>query len=442
MGSCPGPSMLEKFEQGILPDGEADMLQRHIASCAACQAAMNRLRNENQDARLLRAAFDPSRSTSIIPSEGTETIDEEASTGTFSIHVPGGSSTDVLLARGADDMPRPSRSKRRRQAMLDGAKWIIPDYERVQLCGEGSYGSVWAVRDRVGVHRALKIVELSRMRRTPTGCREQEALETYCRRIHRHPYLITVYHVGLTEKYLYYTMELADDQGRKGSVRDNLPASYTPLTMDTIIQARRLHPDVALELARRLLRGMSMLHSVGLVHRDIKPTNIVFVNRQPKLADIGMVTADDGLDRPMGTPRYMPPDHALDKTADIYAMGKVLHEMIAGPDSPSFPALPQARQSDDSQWNLVRVSEMIEHACADHAKHRYPSAAHMLEELEACAELPFASLFREVESVAPPAERSAQTASLQLGLALIQKVPWILAIILGFVVALTLIAKL
>ena len=104
-----------------------------------------------------------------------------------------------------------------------------------------------------------------------------------------HPHLITVYHVGEVGRLLYYTMDLADD-ATCGPVRDTFPPQYHPLTLERILRQRRLRIDVAMEIIRRLLDGLAALHRKGLVHRDVKPSNIVFVDRRPQLADIGIMT--------------------------------------------------------------------------------------------------------------------------------------------------------
>jgi serine/threonine protein kinase len=141
-----------------------------------------------------------------------------------------------------------------------------------------------------------------------------------------------------------------------------------------------VHVDIAVEIARRLLRGLAKLHESDLIHRDIKPSNIIFVNRYPKLADIGILTEQEGCGKPIGTPKYMPPDRATDKTADIYAIGTVLREMIEG--GKTGPAGSVAY--DSAKWDPDRVRSVIARACAGRAVDRYPTASAMLEDLEAC----------------------------------------------------------
>ena len=286
------------------------------------------------------------------------------------------------------------------------------------------------MRDRVGVYRALKIIDVDRLSRLGVKCREKSALEAYCRRVPNDPHLITIYHIGMIDKLLYYTMDLADDYTSRKSVRDVFPASYRPLTLDIVLRERALSVDVGIEIARRLLMGLSRLHELGLVHRDVKPSNIVFVNYSPKLADIGIVTTSTETGDAIGTRKYMPPDKVMDKTADTYALGKVLFEMLAGPGAEGFPVLPADRRWDQSRWNRNRISRVIARSCADTANKRYESATPMLNDLEQCVELTVESLFDDIEEAPPPApSRSTSHEAIELGYAAIRALPWIFAII-------------
>ncbi len=404
MTGCPQRQTLVSYERGGLSDAQAGPIERHLLACEPCRATMGKIRTGNPDALQLQSTLSAISQDLIHPrtDNAQRPTDVEADN----------------VAQKAHDAGAPPADR-----------WIIPDYERVRLCGEGSYGSVWAVRDRVGVYRALKMIDIERMRKLRLSCKERDALEAYCRKVSRHPYLITVYHVGVAGPYLYYTMELADDLTTRGSAHDNFPGSYQPLTLDKIIRANRLPVDVAIELARRLLRGLAKLHELDLVHRDIKPSNIVFVNRNPKLADIGVLTAEGKSGKPVGTPRYMPPDMMMDKTADTYAFGKVLHEMIAGRDAETFPRLPDECLWGSTRWDPERVSEVLVRACADNAEDRYASAAAMLEELEATATLPFDSLFSELNKPGQNESRASVHAAIQLGFAFVRMLPWILGFI-------------
>lgn len=408
--NCPPKATLLRYERGLLEESEGAALDRHVAKCNDCLASLVKLREGDEDRRMLRTALGGSGTAAAI----------KTPTGANPPPRPSIKSVPVTPIEGdASDDPAE-----------DATTWIIPDYERVALCGEGSYGSVWAVRDRVGVYRALKLIDLDRLERAGITCYELSALETYCRKVTRHPYLITVYHVGAAGRWLYYTMELADDQDTPGAVKDPFPEGYRPLTLATIIKGGRLKIDVAVEIALRLLRGLAKLHELDLLHRDVKPSNIVFVNRQPKLADIGILTTDQATAKVIGTPKYMPPDRTIDKTGDVFAMGIILREMIE-----SVPATPVDQVAEPTRWDLEKIDTVIGRACASRSADRYQSASAMLEELEASRFVGTLML----EELAGPIQTTIRkpTVAIQLAFAFIHRIPWIM----GGIIVLYLISR-
>lgn len=385
-------------------DVKAGALMAHLDVCEACRAALEQARAENGDASRIRGLFAAAQLTDVFETAGDAEVD-----------------------RAMNAEQRPTKSA--------AGSWSIPDYERVVLCGEGAYGSVWVVRDRVGVYRALKTIHVAKLRWSGAVCREKAALEAYCRKVSGHRNLIAIHHVGMDDELLYYTMELADDALRRMPVRFDFTQPYQPLTLETIINGGTLDPDVAMEVARRLLRGLARLHEEELVHRDIKPSNIVFVDRRPKLADIGMVAHDTDVALEVGTPEYMPPDRVMNKTADVYAFGKILHEMIAGRAAESFPALPRRPAWSSTRWNPDRIAGVIACACAAQAADRYQSAEAMLDDVEACAELSFGALLDSSPIEAMGDRSTTYHEAIQLGYAFLRTIPWIFGIILVLVVA-------
>ncbi len=390
--------MLQRLEAGELTDVQADHLLAHIADCRLCAEMLERVRRNDLDTRILRRAV--------------------AST-----------------SRGAP--PTIEAALTDRANAIRKSNWNIPDYECVHLCGEGAFGTVWAVRDRVGVFRALKVIDLSRVAQTNVQCRELTALESFCRHVEPHPNLIRIYHVGILGDKLYYTMDLADDDASRRPVRDALPREYRPMTLQSVMRGQPISVDTAIEVVLRLLRGLSHLHGVGLAHRDIKPANIVFVGRQPRLSDIGMLTSNTVTPSQVGTPDYMPPDGRMDLTADTFAMGRVLYELMVGEGDRKFPRLPEYAMAGSDRWDMSRLQEVLVRACAPTAERRHPHAERLLEDIETCRRWSYDSLFAELDDRSLSRTADQGSWATPVTVAALNTLPWIL----GFILALVLVQK-
>src|SRR6266508_2087626 len=101
----------------------------------------------------------------------------------------------------------------------------------------------------------------------------------------------------------------------------------------------RLPLEQSVQLGLSLSNALAELHRRGLVHRDVKPSNIIFVKGHAKLADIGLV-AQTGEKGRLGTEGYIPPEGPGEPQADLYSLGMVLYEATTGTDRLDYPALP------------------------------------------------------------------------------------------------------
>src|SRR5687768_7708556 len=142
-----------------------------------------------------------------------------------------------------------------------------------------------------------------------------------------HPHILPLLDSGHVDGLLYYLMPYVEGE----SLRDRLS------------REQQLPLDDALRIAREVASALSYAHARGVVHRDIKPENILLSHGHARVADFGIaraVTAAGGealtgTGLAIGTPAYMSPEQAggeraVDGRSDVYALGCVLYEMLAG----------------------------------------------------------------------------------------------------------------
>ena len=191
-----------------------------------------------------------------------------------------------------------------------------------QKCGAGAYGEVWLAEDAIGTRVALKIIN----NRGSYSERELAGLKNYkdC----NHPNLLKIRYVEVTDEHICCIMDAADDLSRgKGK--------YTPDTLaNRLSKFGRMDGKEITAMLDGLLAGLEELHRHGLVHRDIKPDNILWVNARPTLADAGLV-AQEGKGSLVGTPGFMSPKlmsgkGPADASDDFYALGKVIYCALTG----------------------------------------------------------------------------------------------------------------
>lgn len=257
---------------------------------------------------------------------------------------------------------------------------LLPDYELLRRIGSGAYGEVWLGRTLTGVYRAVKILRRDRFPDERPYLRELDGITRFQSAMMHRPRQLALLHVGRSpnDDYFYYVMELADD-ATSGS--DIVPERYVPLTLREKRGRADLALSEALGIGIELTRALVELHGAGLIHRDVKPSNIIFVNGAPKLADIGLVSSSDHTLASFGTPGYAPPEGASSAQADIYSLGRILYELATGLDVSQFPRLPSDVIERRDRRELLELNEVLLKACAINPQQRYASAQAMLDDL-------------------------------------------------------------
>ena len=265
----------------------------------------------------------------------------------------------------------------------------IGRYEIVAELGRGAMGVVYKATDPVlGRAVAIKTINMTL---------ERDGIENYEARFYQearaagglsHPNIITVYDVGKLGDIAYMAMEFIE-----GVELRELLSSGRPLPLMQ-----------AISIAAQVAEGLAYAHERGIVHRDIKPPNImVSPNGGVKIADFGIarMRASESLTQTgmmLGSPKYMSPEHVLGKRADqrgdIFSLGIILHEMLTGvaPFSGEnvtalmyqivnlAPPAPSVRNPEVPELLDFIVAKMLAKALDE----RYQSAAEVASDLREC----------------------------------------------------------
>jgi serine/threonine-protein kinase len=195
---------------------------------------------------------------------------------------------------------------------------IAQRYEITGLLGEGGMGAVYRAHDRVlDEEIALKV-----LRAELSG--SEEALARFIREVKlarrvTHENVARTYDLGSHEHTRFITMELIAGESLSAAAGRGMSL-----------------PD-ALRVAHEACRGLVAAHAVGVVHRDLKPDNVMLADKRVKLTDFGIARALGVADANtknaiIGTPAYMAPEqvegHVIDGRTDIYALGVMLFELV------------------------------------------------------------------------------------------------------------------
>jgi serine/threonine protein kinase len=208
---------------------------------------------------------------------------------------------------------------------MDGAgRTLAGRYELAEVIGRGGMGRVYRATDRVlGRSVAVKILPGVLADQDPTSVARFER-EARTAAALSHPAVVAVYDTGADAAARFIVMELIAGRSLEAILRDQ----------------GALDPDRAARIATRVADALAAAHAAGIVHRDVKPGNVmVAADGSVKVLDFGIARAMDSTtltqtSSVVGTAAYMSPEQALGKPADersdIYALGCVLYALLTG----------------------------------------------------------------------------------------------------------------
>ena len=260
----------------------------------------------------------------------------------------------------------------------------IPDHEVLRKIGGGAYGEVWLARGVTGALRAVKVVWREDFEDERGFEREFEGILKFEPMSRDHPALVNILHVGRSAdgvSFYYYVMELGDDVATGQEIN---PIEYEARTLradNPHLTGVKWDTNVCIDVGLRLAEALDHLHERGLAHRDVKPSNVIFVNGRAKLADIGLVAAR-GQRTFVGTEGFVPPEGPGSAQADVYSLGKVLYEIATGKDRMDFPEVPDEIPGGADRKRWLELNKIICDICEPRiSKRKISSAAELADAL-------------------------------------------------------------
>ncbi|MCH8263438.1 MAG: serine/threonine protein kinase [Proteobacteria bacterium] len=257
----------------------------------------------------------------------------------------------------------------------------IPGYKIQHRVGQGGMATVYlATQESLDRSVVLKILDVNGPLASETLI-ERFLSEGRIVATLNHPCIITIYDIGIANDSLYISMEYIEGGDLK--TRMELPIT----------------PDDALDYIAKIGSGLDAAHKMGVVHRDIKPGNIMFRDPDtPLITDFGIAKQTDAIDNDLtatglflGSPNYVSPEQAdgieIDGRADIYSLGCMFYEMLTGKKpyaaATVFDVIIQHKQAPVPVFEegLEEFQPLLNKMMAKNREQRFEDAATMVKSI-------------------------------------------------------------
>jgi len=385
----PADETLVSYGLGKLDETVADRVSKHLEECAPCRQRVADLSGDSFVGRLRQAQPQPAQPQPAQPVPRAKTLVEDVPQGGARSKVSEKQSSILgKLASSQDSDSSPESGSALPPELVDH-----PHYEVIRELGRGGMGVVYLARnklmDRLEVLKLLSQEMLGKPERVERFLREIQAAA----KLH-HPNVVAAYTAFPLGKLLVFAMEYVegDDLAKLVRARGPLP----------VLNACYFAYQTAL--------GLQHAHERGMIHRDIKPGNLILFRQGKKgtvkILDFGLakLSSEQKIDRTLthegqmlGTPDYIAPEQTLDAQkadirSDIYSLGCTLYHLLTG--NPPFSgsslyAVLQAHHADEARMvNLVRPEVPVELAAvvakmmAKDPSRRYQTPAEVAQALK------------------------------------------------------------
>ena len=305
---CTQSQFLHRLVEDCLPPGDRTQLEAHIETCNFCQHTLDILIEQDETAQ--RVALYLKQSCSTSDTVLVDVIDRLRST-SFATE----RSQPVRLDDFAVDYLHPSDNPQ--------ALGRLGPYEISEVIGTGGMGIVLKGLD-ARLNRVVAVKVLTPALALNSTARKRFLREAQAAAAVSHPNVVAIHSVG-EDRLPYLVMEFVDG-----------PSLQQRLESDGFLQLNQI-----LRIGVQVASGLAAAHAQGLVHRDIKPGNILLENgmERVRLTDFGLARAADDASVTrdgtiVGTPQYMSPEQArgepVDQTSDLFSLGSVLYSLATG----------------------------------------------------------------------------------------------------------------
>ena len=304
---CPNAEVLSQLCAGVLTDERETQVTAHVGICLACQAKLDQIGGTQALAKQLPAAFGPA----AVPSSLRQRLEQ------------------LKSERFGD------RKKTERNLFTDLLPWLetsdvgigkLTEFELHECIGRGGMGAVFKAHD-IQLQRTVAIKFMSPALLVDDSARTRFLREAQSAAKICHPNVVTIHAVSEVRGLPYLVMEYVEG----ASLQERLDRSEE-LSIESVVT-----------IAWQIAEGLAAAHASGVIHRDVKPANILLSAHSStvKLTDFGLArcAAESSLTQTgllIGTPEFIAPEQVnsggteVDHRADLFSLGSVCYLMCAG----------------------------------------------------------------------------------------------------------------